>query len=165
MDDVDRTILSALAANARASGAALAAAAGVAESTVALRVRRLRESGVIRGYRAELDPALLGLTVQALIAVRLVSIVRDDVVRFWEEAPGWPGVLGVFHMGGLDDFLIHVAARDSEELRDFVIGNLAEHPAVAHTQTNLIFDHTTGRGLDLVLGADPIAFPERTTSR
>jgi DNA-binding Lrp family transcriptional regulator len=151
MDDLDRRILRALAANARMSGAALAASTGVAESTVALRMRRLQAEGYLRGYRAELDLAALGMTVQALVSIRLVSIVREDVESFRDEAPNWPGVLGLFQMAGVDDFLLHVAARDSSELRDFVLEHLAGHPAVAHTETNLIFDHVAGRGLEQLL--------------
>jgi DNA-binding Lrp family transcriptional regulator len=151
MDDLDRRILRALAANARTSGAALAASTGVAESTVALRMRRLQAEGYLRGYRAELDLAALGMTVQALVSIRLVSIVREDVESFRDEAPNWPGVLGLVQMAGVDDFLLHVAARDSSELRDFVLEHLAGHPAVAHTETNLIFDHVAGRGIEHLL--------------
>lgn len=133
------------------SGAALAATTGVAESTVSLRIRRLHAEGYLRGYHADLDLAALGMTVQALVSIRLVSIVREDVESFRDEAPGWPGVLGLFQMAGVDDFLLHVAARDSSELRDFVLEHLAGHPAVAHTETNLIFDHVAGRGIEQLL--------------
>lgn len=151
MDDTDRRILGALSANARMSGAALATALGVAESTVSLRIRRLQSEGALRGSHADIDLAALGMTVQALVSIRLVSIVREDVESFRDEAPNWPGVLGLFQMAGVDDFLLHVVARDSAELRDFVLEHLAGHPAVANTETNLIFDHVPGRGLEQLL--------------
>lgn len=151
MDDTDRRILRALSANARMSGAALASALGVAESTVSLRIRKLQKDGYLRGAHADIDLSALGMTVQALISVRLVSIIREDVESFRDEAPNWPGVLGLFHMAGVDDFLLHVAARNSTELRDFVLEHLAGHPAVANTETNLIFDHVAGRGLEHLL--------------
>lgn len=151
MDDTDRRILRALSANARISGAALANLIGVAESTVSLRIRKLQKDGYLRGAHADIDLGALGMTVQALISVRLVSIIREDVESFREEAPNWPGVLGLFHMAGVDDFLLHVAARNSTELRDFVLEHLAGHPAVANTETNLIFDHVAGRGLEHLL--------------
>jgi DNA-binding Lrp family transcriptional regulator len=151
MDDLDRRILRSLSANARTSGTALASTLGVAESTVSLRIRRLQTDGYLLGYHADLNLAALGMTVQALVSIRLVSIIREDVESFRDEAPNWPGVLGLFHMAGVDDFLLHVAARDSSELRDFVLEHLAGHPAVAHTETNLIFDHVTGRGAEHLL--------------
>ncbi|MBB5632762.1 DNA-binding Lrp family transcriptional regulator [Cryobacterium mesophilum] len=151
MDDTDRRILRVLSSNARMSGAALAAVLGVGESTVSLRLRRLQQDGFLRGAHADIDLAALGITVQALISIRLVSIIREDVESFRDEAPNWPGVLGLFHMAGVDDFLLHVAARDASELRDFVLEHLAGHPAVAHTETNLIFDHVAGRGIEQLL--------------
>ena len=151
LDAVDKALLRALANNARASGAALAAIAGVAESTVSLRLKRLQSAGYLRGYRADIDVTALGVTVQALVSVRLASIVREEVDRFREEAPHWPGVLALFHMAGVDDFLLHVAARNAAELRDFVLEHLAVHPAIAHTETNLVFDHVAGDGVTELL--------------
>jgi DNA-binding Lrp family transcriptional regulator len=151
LDAVDKALLRALASNARASGAALAATAGVAESTVSLRLKRLHAAGYLRGYRADIDVTALGVTVQALVSVRLASIVREEVDRFRQEAPHWPGVLALFHMAGVDDFLLHVAARNAAELRDFVLEHLAVHPAIAHTETNLVFDHVAGDGVTELL--------------
>ncbi len=151
MDEIDRRILRTLSANARVSGSSLARTLGIAESTSSLRIRKLQRDGYLRGYHADLNLTALGLTVQALISIRLVSIIREDVESFRDEAPNWPGVLGLFHMAGVDDFLLHVAARDSSELRDFVLEHLAGHPAVANTETNLIFDHVPGRGVEQLL--------------
>ncbi len=151
LDATDRALLRALSANARVSGAALAAAVGIAESTVALRLRRLHDDGYLRGYHADIDVAALGVTVQALISIKLVKHVRGEVDAFRRAAPTWPGVLALFHMGGADDYLLHVASRSASDLRDFVLTYLAGHPAVAHTETNLIFEHVVGRGLEELL--------------
>lgn len=145
LDQTDRALLSALSVNARATGAALAAEIGVAESTVSMRLRRLHESGVILGYRAELDLSSLA-PLQALISVRLVKHARGEVDSFRTSAPGWPGVRALFHMAGADDYLLHVMARGPEDLREFVLRYLAGHPAVERTQTNLIFEHVNGEG-------------------
>ncbi|THG35060.1 Lrp/AsnC family transcriptional regulator [Glaciibacter flavus] len=146
LDRVDRALLRALSVNARASGSALAAEVGVAESTVSLRLRRLQNLGYIRGYHADIDLATLGASLQALIAVRLVKHARDEIDAFRAAAPHLPGVLGLFHMAGADDYLLHVAAHDATELRDFVLTHLTGHAAVAHTETNLIFEHVEGDG-------------------
>ena len=146
LDRVDRALLRALSRDARASGAALATAVGVAESTVSLRLRSLRQRGLVRGYRADVDLAALGVSLQALIAVRLGQHSRAEVDRFRALAPTWPGVLSMFHTAGADDYLLHVVARDADALRDFVLEHLAAHPAVAHTETNLIFEHVEGGG-------------------
>jgi DNA-binding Lrp family transcriptional regulator len=52
----------------------------------------------------------------------------------------------MFHTAGADDYLLHVVARTAEDLRDFVLTHLATHPAVSHSETNLIFEHVEGTG-------------------
>lgn len=152
LDRVDRALISALSTNARASGAALAAAVGVAESTVSLRLRRLQSLGIIRSFDVDVDLAALGVSLQALIAVRLVKHDRSEIDAFRDQVPHLPGVLAVFHMAGAEDYLLHVAARDAEELRQFVLAHLTGHPAVAHTETNLIFEHAAGDGWQRLVG-------------
>ncbi|MCP2371955.1 DNA-binding Lrp family transcriptional regulator [Agromyces terreus] len=152
LDRVDRALLRALSGNARASGAALATEVGVAESTVSLRLRRLQALGTVRGYRVEVDLASLGVSLQALIAIRLVKHDRSEIDAFRSQVPHLPGVISVYHMAGAEDYLLHVAARDAEELREFVLAHLTGHPAVAHTETNLIFEHVDGDGWDKLVG-------------
>ncbi|MGV1034898.1 MAG: Lrp/AsnC family transcriptional regulator [Microbacteriaceae bacterium] len=146
LDRIDRALLLALSGNARATGAQLAAELGIAESTVSHRLRRLQGTDYITGYHADVDLVRLGIPLQALIAIRLVRHARADIDDFRSIAPHLPGVLGLFHIAGAEDYLLHVAARDAVELRDFVLNHLTEHPAVAHTETNLIFEYVRGDG-------------------
>lgn len=139
LDDVDRRILRILAADARTPNNALAAQAGIAASTCLMRVRRLQEVGVIRGFHADLDPEALGRPLQAIIAVRLQSHARAKIGQFGETMAALPGVLDVFFLAGAYDFHIHVAAESPEGLRDFVVRNLSASHDVAMTETNLIF--------------------------
>jgi len=118
----------------------------VGESTVSLRLRKLKASGLIRGYRADIDLSVVGISLQALIAVRLGQHSRSVVDSFRSAAPTWPGVLSMFHTAGADDYLLHVVARDAAGLREFVLHHLATHPAVQHSETNLIFEHVEGSG-------------------
>jgi DNA-binding Lrp family transcriptional regulator len=141
VDEVDRRILTRLAADARIPNNALAEAVGIAPSTCLGRVRALRDSGVIRGYHADIDPAALGRPIQAMIAVRLQAHPRGHMSAFVAKVTELPEVLNVFFLGGADDFLVHIAATSTENLRDFVVVNLSGNPDVALTETNLIFEH------------------------
>ena len=141
MDDVDRRLLKVLEANARIPNNALAEQVGIAASTCLGRVRALRERGVIRGYHADVDPAALGRGLQAMIAVRLQSSARGHIPSFMAAMADLPEVLQVFFLGGADDFMIHIAATSTENVRDFVVVNLSGNPDVALTETNLIFEH------------------------
>lgn len=141
LDGIDRAILRALTADARIPNNALAELVGVAPSTCLGRVRALRERGVIRGFHADVDPASVGRAIQAMIAVRMQSHARSHIAEFAAAVAQLPEVLNVFFLAGADDFLLHVAARDTENLRNFVVVNLSGNPDVALTETNLIFEH------------------------
>lgn len=140
LDEVDRRILLELARDARLPNNTLAQRAGVAPSTCLVRVRALRERGVIRGYHADVDPAALGRPLQAMIAVRLQSDARGHIRRFVADVALRDEVLNVFFLAGKDDFLLHVAAGSTEDLRDFV-EDLSSDADVAYTETSLIFEH------------------------
>jgi len=144
IDDVDRRILTALHADARMSNSALAELIGIAPSTCHGRVRRLQELGVIRGFYADIDPAAIGLTLQAMISVSLQSNARGKIRNFIAHIRSRPQVMDVYFLAGADDFILHVAARDTDDLRAFVVENLNADADVAGTQTSLIFEHLRG---------------------
>lgn len=141
LDDVDLTLVRLLRQDARMSNARLAEEAGIAPSTCLARVRSLLERGVIRGFHADLDPRELGLTLQALISVGIKSGARQAVATFSEEMRSLPEVVQVFFLGGAEDFIVHVATRDTDSLRQFVVDNLSAHPSVSFTRTSLVFEH------------------------
>ncbi len=144
IDDVDRRILVALHADARIPNSALAEAVGVAPSTCHGRVRRLQELGVIRGFHADIDPAAIGLPLQAMVSVRLQAGARGKIRNFIQQIRRKRQVIDVYFLAGADDFIIHVAARDTDDLRSFVVDNLNADVDVAGTQTSLIFEHLHG---------------------
>lgn len=146
-DRVDLAILGALAADGRLANNALAERVGIAPSTCLARTRALRESGVIRGVHADIDPAAVGLPLQAMIAVRVQAGSRNHLVDFADRIRTRPEVRSVFFLAGADDFLVHVAVADSAALRGFVVEQLSGHGEVASTETNLIFEHLRGGGL------------------
>ncbi len=144
LDDVDRRILGALVRDARIPNNALAAEVGVAPSTCLGRVRALRESGVIRGYHADVDPDAVGLPLQAMIAVRVRAGARGRMQQFTDRMRDLPEVRSIYFLAGADDFLLHVATTDSAALRAFVVEQLSARPEVALTETQLIFEHVRG---------------------
>ena len=147
LDAIDRAILVALSENARLSNKALAERVGIAPSTCLARVNALREAGVLLGFHAEIDLAALGRPLQAMIAVRLAVHAREQIDAFTDAVRELPGVLSVFHMTGVTDYLVWVAAADTQDLREFVVDHLATHPAVSHAETSLIYEHRRGPGI------------------
>lgn len=107
---------------------------------------RLVDNGVIRGFHADIDPAALGMDLQAMIAVRLQANARSHLNRLGDDFAKLDSVINVYFVAGVDDYMLHVATTDSAQLRDFVVNNLSAHPAVAATETILIFEHVRPRG-------------------
>jgi DNA-binding Lrp family transcriptional regulator len=147
LDETDHEILRVLAADARTPNNVLAAHVGLAASTCLMRVRRLQDTGVIRGYHADLSPEALGRPLQAIVSVRVQPNARPGIGAFARRFAALPGVLNVFFLAGVNDFQIHLAARSADDLRDFVVRNLSASRDVASTETNLIFEHIRGTEL------------------
>lgn len=141
IDAIDERIITHLRRDGRMSNAALAAAVGIAPSTCLARVRSLRERGVITGFTVAVDPRALGLSLEALIGVRIRAGARHQMAAFMEELAAVPNVVQVFFLGGDEDFLVHVAVRNSDHVREFVLDHLSANPAVAGTRTTLVLDH------------------------
>jgi DNA-binding Lrp family transcriptional regulator len=141
LDRTDCDILAALQKNARLSNKELAARVGVAQSTCLERVRRLVEDGVLCGFHARLAPDAVGIGLQAVISIRLARHSRDQLESFRAHALALPEVVALYHLGGSDDFLLHVAVRDAGHLRELVLSAFTERPEVVHLETALVFEH------------------------
>lgn len=141
IDAIDARILQLLAVDGRMPNSALAARVGIAPSTCLGRVRMLRERGILRGFAADIDPAALGYPIQAMISIRMQPHARDQLTAFMDGLMELPAVLNAFLLGGTADFVIHVAAASVERLRELVIDQLNTNPAVAASETSLIFQY------------------------
>ena len=147
LDRTDSEILTALQKNARLSNKELAAQVGLAQSTCLERVRRLLRDGILRGFHAEVDPRSLGIGLMAMVAVRLSHHSSELVEAFRSHVLRRPEVVGFFYMAGSNDFLLQVAVRDADHLRDLNLSAFTSRPEVAHLETALIFEHVGHRPL------------------
>ncbi|MEV8249803.1 Lrp/AsnC family transcriptional regulator [Microbacterium sp. NPDC076768] len=147
LDEIDLELLAVLTRDADTTNKALARQLGLAESTCAHRVRSLRERGVIRDTRIRVDEAALGFPLQAIIKVRLANHTGANVTALFDALASMPRVLQVFHVAGVDDFLLHVAVQDATALRDIVLEHITVHPVVRGTETQLVFELRDGTGL------------------
>jgi DNA-binding Lrp family transcriptional regulator len=147
LDAIDRAMLDILGDDARITNQRLAERVGIAPSTALARMRSLQARGVIQGFHTEVDLAALGRPLQAMIAVRLAVHAREQIDAFTRAVRALPGVLMVFHLTGVTDYLVWVAAADPQDLREFVVDHLATHPSVAHAETSLIYEHRRGPGI------------------
>jgi Lrp/AsnC family leucine-responsive transcriptional regulator len=131
VDDVDRSILAVLDKHGRISNAELAARVGLSPSPCLRRVRRLEQTGTIRGYRALIDPAAVGRGLRVFAGVRLVRHSRADVVAFERAVVRLSEVVHCHHVTGNYDYLLQVEVADLTAYEDFHANRLASLPGVA----------------------------------
>jgi DNA-binding Lrp family transcriptional regulator len=158
LDRIDYEILGLLRKNARISNKEIAAKVGLAASTCLVRIRLLQSSGVISGFHADINPASLGVALQAMISVRLIRHFKPDVEAFRQHALSLPEVVQLYHVAGPIDFLLHVWTRDSDHLRDLAMTAFTAREEVAHIETELLFEHI--RSADVPSFADFDLNPE-----
>ena len=144
LDSTDRALVRELARDGRLTNQALAERVGVAASTALTRVRMLVRKGVIRGVHADVAPEAIGCPVQAVVALRLRTHDAEHVLGFARRLSELPEVIPVFHVSGIEDFLVHVAVATTQDLRDFVLNSLTSDRAVAAAQTHMVFEHRRG---------------------
>jgi DNA-binding Lrp family transcriptional regulator len=162
LDSVDRALLRELQNDARQTNKALAEAVGVAPSTCLERIRELRARGVITGFRAEVDPAAIGRPMEAILSVQQRRAHRVGAEALLAEGAGLPETVRVMALTGTTDFIIHVAVRDMNHLRDLVWA-LIERPEVGRVQSSLVFARAEGPGLEPL---DPVRrAPRRARAR
>jgi DNA-binding Lrp family transcriptional regulator len=141
LDRIDHVILEQLQNDARLSNKELAGRIGLAPSSCLVRVQRLIADGVLRGFHAEVDPAALGVGLQAVISLQLAGHGLGSIRRISEQLSALPEVRQLFSLGGSQDLLVHVSVRDPEHLRDLVMDRIASHADVSHMETALLFEH------------------------
>lgn len=140
LDRIDFGLLRALQEDGRLTNKELAGRVGLAPSSCLERLRRLRAGGVLRGSHADVAPGALGIGLQALVAVKLRQHSRDQVEGFRAHLATRSEVTAVYHVTGPQDFLVHVAVRSPDHLRDFLLDAFTSRPEVAHIETSLVFE-------------------------
>lgn len=132
---MDRTLIEALRANARATYAELGRRVGLSAPAVHERVAKLEASGVITGYHAAVDPEALGLPVSALVG--LLQSDRGDQDRIAEDLRVMPEIEDCWFVAGEEAYLVKVRVPTVQAL-ERVIGALNRIRGVARTRTTVV---------------------------
>ncbi len=131
IDAIDRSLLDALIENARTSNAELARLVGLSAPSVAERIKRLEEAGVIAGYSATINPAALGLPIAAWLRIRPIPGELKRVAQILRDLPE---IVECDRITGEDCFIARAHVRSVAAL-ETVIDELISH---AMTNTSII---------------------------
>ena len=137
LDETDHRILEVLVEHGRISVNELAKLANVSRATAYARFDRLVADGTISRFRADVDPAAMGLTVTAFI---LANVDQGAWPAIREKVSHLPGVEYVALTSGGFDFVLLVRAADMAALRDVVLLGLQRMPEIRSTQTVFVLD-------------------------
>ena len=147
MDAFDRKILTGLAAEGRLAAVDLAQRIGLSPSACTRRLQNLEAEGVIRGYRAMLDAAAIGLGITVFVEITLER-QNDDTLRAFETALAeCPNVLSCYLMSGSSDYLIRIAARDLSDFERLHANVLGHLPGVARIESKFALREAVDRPL------------------
>jgi Lrp/AsnC family leucine-responsive transcriptional regulator len=135
-DSIDSKALAALQRDGRASWADLGAALGLSPPAAAERVRKLTETGTIRGFSALLDPEGAGFPVLAFVAVTLAA--QGKRAAFLDAVRRHDLIQECHHVAGDDDFLLKVRCRGLPELERLLAGELKGRLGIARTRTTIV---------------------------
>jgi Lrp/AsnC family transcriptional regulator, leucine-responsive regulatory protein len=138
IDQFDEKLLHAPQRNARATSFELAEVVGLSPSSCQRRQCELEQRGIIRGYRADIDPAVLGQSFTVFAAVQLERHVRSDVQAFQKAVTQLPGILEVHHIAGAFDYLLRIGVADLASYEIFHADRLTALPGVAHITSYVV---------------------------
>ena len=140
------SILRLLQKEGRMSNVELAERIGMSESPCFRRVRALEESGVIRGYSADLDQRALGLQVTAFVQVNLEKQTDTKKRTFLDKIEAEDFIVECHAMSGSHDYLLKVVARSMDHFSDIVMDRILQLPGVAHVESNFSLQRVKEHG-------------------
>ena len=137
LDQIDRRLIAELQNEGRITNVELANRVGLTAPPCLRRVRALEDSGVIRGYHADLDPAKLGFAITVFAMVSLKSQAEDALRQFEDHMKGLPEVRECHMLNGEIDFILKIVSQDLQSFQEFLTSKLTPAPNVASVKTSL----------------------------
>ena len=152
LDSIDRRLLVALQNDGRLTATELAERAGLTTSPCLRRLRRLEDTGVIRGYAALVDQKKVGLPVSVFVSIKLERQREEDLNRFEEAVRRCPEVVECYLMTGQRDYLLRVVARDLADYERIVKETLTRIEGIASIESSFALSqvkHSNALPLDV----------------
>lgn len=135
MDKVDRRILRILQDDGRITNLKLAEMVNLSPTPCLKRVRRLEESGLIRGYSAQVNAQAAGMQVCAMVLIKIAANTREAADQFAEAIARIDAVTECHTVAGRYDYVCKLYARDVAEFERILRDQLSRLPALADMET------------------------------
>ena len=138
LDTTDRQLLRELSQDATQSASAIGRKLGLSQPATWRRIKRLRDAGVIRGQRLDLDAEKLGFGVTVFLGIKLATKGRVSLEDFERAVSAIPEVQTVEHILGLYDYRLRVVARDISDFERILRRRLMMLPGVGDIEANVL---------------------------
>jgi len=138
LDTTDRQLLRELERDASQSASALGRKLGLSQPAAWRRIRRLHESGAIKGLRLDLDTERLGFGVSVFLGVKLATKGRVGIAEFERAVAAIPEVQTIEHILGLFDYRLRVVARDIPDFERVLRRRIMMLPGVGEVEANVL---------------------------
>lgn len=139
MNETDKQILEILLKDARTSHAQIAEEVGLSRPAVAERIKKMEQSGVIKGFSVVVGPTETGQKITAFISARTMGILSDIVRQALMDLQNAPEVLEIYSVAGEDCFLIKVRTSDMGSLNT-IVNRFKEPPFEMVTKTTIVLE-------------------------
>ena len=140
LDLFDRRILAALQQDGRMTSVALAELVHLSASQCARRVQRLEEAGVIRSYRAVLDPAALGLGVAAVVSLSLEKHAKANIQELQRRIVAHPAIVECLSVTGDADYQLRIIVPDLKAFSALLMDAIVPMPGVSTMHSSIILE-------------------------
>jgi Lrp/AsnC family transcriptional regulator, leucine-responsive regulatory protein len=140
LDLFDRRILVALQHDGRMTSVALAELVHLSASQCARRVQRLEEAGIIRSYRAVLDPSALGLGISGVVSLSLEKHAKANIQELQRQIATRPTIVECLSVTGDSDYQLRIVARDLKEFSALLMDAIVPMPGVSTTRSSVILE-------------------------
>ena len=150
VDKLDMKLLRELQKNARISNVELSERVNLSPTPCLRRLRKLENTGVIRGYEVRLDTANLGLTVSALAFVKLTRNSASNGAEFEKEIKALPAVVECNVVTGPYDYVLRIVAKSLEDYESILKNQLGVIKPIADVESTIILKQVEcSRGLPI----------------
>ncbi|BBP44658.1 AsnC family transcriptional regulator [Thiosulfatimonas sediminis] len=147
LDQYDKAILNALQNHGRLSNQEIADQIGLSPSACLRRFKALENSGIIRGYLAQLDAKKLGLDLMALVHISMDKHTKERFEEFEREIQKLPNVIECLLLTGQSaDYQLKVVVKDLDAYQELLLNNLTKIPGVSGVHTSFVLRKVVSGG-------------------
>lgn len=138
IDEIDIKILKVLQEDSSVSNLELSGKVGLSPTPTFERVKKLEKAKVIRSYRADIDPALLGLGIQTFMLVSLSNSKGNAVKSFISQVNEIEEIIECYHITGSADYMFKILVKDIAAYEYLAMEKIRNIKEISHMKTMVI---------------------------